>query len=70
MQGTGRGSGEVNSDVVPLCNALTVQNIHAHTKDSCHGFPESLKPMSYSQAVAGVKATVTRSEEALAILSR
>ncbi|KAL0048849.1 hypothetical protein WJX82_000902 [Trebouxia sp. C0006] len=43
MQGTGRGSGEVNSDVVPLCNTLT--------------------------AVAGLKVTVTRSEEALAILS-
>ncbi|KAL0037270.1 hypothetical protein WJX79_009337 [Trebouxia sp. C0005] len=43
MQGTGRGSRKVNSDVVPLCNALT--------------------------AVAGVKVEVTRSEEALAILS-
>ncbi len=69
MQDTGQGSRKLNSDVVPLCNALTVQHIHAHTQD-CHLSAVSLKPMSYLQAVAGVKVKVTRSEEALAILSR
>ncbi len=70
MQDTSRGSGKVNSDVVPLCNALTVQHIHAHTQDSCHVSAVLLKSMSYLQAIAGVKVKVTRSEEALAILSR